>query len=108
MGREEAELRPSKGVAAQPIEPLPPPTPAALRRRRRVAYGIAAGVLLGGVALAIMVSDEADDAVTRESADDVHASGAPGAKAPGAPSARAGGEAGGVERAGAARVAAEG
>jgi hypothetical protein len=91
-------------VPAQPLEPLPPPTPAALRRRRRVAYGIAAGVLVGGVALAIMVSDEADDAVTRESADEVQASGAPGAKTPGA---RAGDEPGGGERTGAARVAAE-
>jgi hypothetical protein len=108
MGKEEAELRPSKGLAAQPIEPVAPPTPAALRRRRRVAYAIAAGVLLGGVALAIMVNDEADEGVrdeAAESADGAQASGGPGPKAPGASGSRAKdqrGFAGGARVAGAA------
>jgi hypothetical protein len=75
-GREDSELRPSKGLAAQPLAVSAPPTPAALRRRRRLAIGIGAGVLTGAVALAVLVSDEADDLAPGETADEVHASGA--------------------------------
>lgn len=108
MSREEAELRPSKGLAAQAIEVVPPPTPAALRRRRRVAYAIAAGVLLGGVALAVMINDEADEGVkgdtaeAADTADEARASGSPAAKTS---ASRGKGEPG---SAGAARVAGAG
>jgi hypothetical protein len=85
------------------MAPAAPPTPAALRLRRRVAIAIVAGVVAGGAALAIMVNDEADDAVTREAADD--APSPAGAKQ----SVRAGAKDEGTPpRAGASHVAAAG